>query len=313
MERLIHVAAAVIRNATGKVLIAKRAADQHQGGLWEFPGGKVEANEPVVDALARELEEELGIIPQDVEPLIQIQHHYPDKSVLLDVFEVTHFSGTAWGKEGQPIQWVKNSELENYSFPAANKPIVSACQLPKTIAITPADIKGFAQLDDFLDLAFNRSAGAVMLRLPECAQSEIEALLRSAEAFCTEKGMFFSANVSVEMGSHLSLQSVHLNAKRLRELTDRSEFSGRWLSASCHSAEELEIAVAKGLDFVTLSPVLPTGSHPTVKPIGWEGFQALVKDCPIPVFALGGLSLGQQNDARELGAQGIAAISAWLN
>ena len=106
---------------------------------------------------------------------------------------------------------------------------------------------------------------------------------------------------------------MHLSADRLKALTQRSEFSGRWLSASCHNAEELEMAVAKGLDFVTLSPVLPTGSHPKAEPIGWETFQLLVKECPIPVFALGGLSLSHQNDAREQGAQGIAAISAWLN
>lgn len=313
MGRLIHVAAAVIRNPTGEVLIAKRAADQHQGGLWEFPGGKVEGDELVVDALARELEEELGITPLDVEPLIQIQHHYSDKSVLLDVFEVTRFSGTAWGKEGQPIQWVENAELEGFSFPAANKPIVNACLLPKSIAITPADIQVFEQLDDFLHLVCNASAEAVMLRLPKCSESEVEILLRHAEVFCAEKSMFFSANVSVEVGNSLSLQSVHLSADRLKALTQRSEFSGRWLSASCHNAEELEMAVAKGLDFVTLSPVLPTGSHPKAEPIGWEAFQLLVKECPIPVFALGGLSLSHQNDAREQGAQGIAAISAWLN
>jgi len=89
----IHVAAAVIRSTDGLVLIAKRPLDKHQGGLWEFPGGKVEKGEAVEVALARELLEELGIGVTAARPLIQVRHDYPDKHVLLDVWEVTAFSG----------------------------------------------------------------------------------------------------------------------------------------------------------------------------------------------------------------------------
>ncbi|PTT03442.1 NUDIX domain-containing protein, partial [Pseudomonas sp. HMWF006] len=82
----VHVAAAVIRDDSGKVLIARRADTQHQGGLWEFPGGKVEADESVETALARELHEELGIVVGAARPLIKVHHDYPDKQVLLDVW-----------------------------------------------------------------------------------------------------------------------------------------------------------------------------------------------------------------------------------
>lgn len=84
----VHVAAAVIRDASGKILIARRADTQHQGGLWEFPGGKVEDGEAVQAALSRELQEELGIVVSAARPLIKVQHDYPDKQVLLDVWEV---------------------------------------------------------------------------------------------------------------------------------------------------------------------------------------------------------------------------------
>ncbi len=126
MVKRVHVAAAVIEDSLGQIFLAKRPDDKHQGGLWEFPGGKVEANETAAEALKRELFEEIGIEVIAAEPFIQIPYHYPDKSVLLDVFHVTSFRGDAWGKEGQSVKWVPKHQLHNYSFPAANKPILEA-------------------------------------------------------------------------------------------------------------------------------------------------------------------------------------------
>ena len=123
---LLHVAAAVIYDPAGNILIARRPDHKHKGGFWEFPGGKVEATETAADALARELLEELGIRDINAQQLIQITHHYPERSVLLDVYSVTTFSGEASGCEGQPIQWVKPDSLLEYSFPEANQPIIEA-------------------------------------------------------------------------------------------------------------------------------------------------------------------------------------------
>lgn len=122
----MHVAVGVILDDQGRVLLTKRAAAAHQGGLWEFPGGKVQADETVQSALARELLEELGIEVQRSSPLVEIQHRYADKSVLLDVHTVWQFSGTAAGLEGQPLEWVEPQDLAGYPFPAANEAIVTA-------------------------------------------------------------------------------------------------------------------------------------------------------------------------------------------
>ncbi len=122
----IHVAVGVIINASRHVLISLRGAHQHQGNCWEFPGGKVEAGEAVVDSLSRELEEELGIRAQQYEPLCQIEHRYSDKHVLLDVWWVTAISGQIEAREGQQWRWVPAQELTNYTFPAANAPILRA-------------------------------------------------------------------------------------------------------------------------------------------------------------------------------------------
>lgn len=97
----------------------------------------MEDGEAVRIALDRELQEELGIRPQAARPLIQIRHDYPDKQVLLDVWEVLAFSGEPHGAEGQPLAWVSERQLLEYEFPAANKPIVAAARLPERYLITP--------------------------------------------------------------------------------------------------------------------------------------------------------------------------------
>lgn len=122
----VHVAVGVILDGARRVLLTRRAADSHQGGLWEFPGGKVEPGETLPVALARELQEELGIRVRRSSPLLEVRHDYGDKQVLLDVHVVWEFEGQALGREGQPLAWVAGDELVQYSFPAANVPIVEA-------------------------------------------------------------------------------------------------------------------------------------------------------------------------------------------
>ena len=123
---VVHVAVGVILNDARQILLAKRPADSHQGGLWEFPGGKVEQGEALAQALIRELKEELGIDVHKNSPLLQVRHDYDDKAVLLDVCVVWEFGGVARGLEGQSLRWVEVQDLGSYNFPAANVAIVEA-------------------------------------------------------------------------------------------------------------------------------------------------------------------------------------------
>ncbi len=123
---VVHVAVGVILDADNNILITRRRDDAHQGGLWEFPGGKVEPGESLATALARELREELGIDIGPIHPLTEVRHDYGDKSVWLDVHVISSFDGEARGLEGQPLVWVSAERLQDYRFPAANVPIVSA-------------------------------------------------------------------------------------------------------------------------------------------------------------------------------------------
>lgn len=121
---LIHVAVGVITNPdTSKVLLSKRHVDSHQGGLWEYPGGKVESGESVESALSRELHEELAIEVTETAPLLVIEHDYGDKQVKLDVWHVRRFTGQEQSREGQPLCWVAAEDLDKLDFPAANDPI----------------------------------------------------------------------------------------------------------------------------------------------------------------------------------------------
>ncbi|MCP4598130.1 Nudix family hydrolase [Neptuniibacter sp.] len=323
-NKIVHVAAAAIRNADRQILIAKRPDDKHQGGLWEFPGGKVEPGEPVVEALQRELHEELGIDVIACRPLIQVPYHYPDKSVFLDVYEVSAFEGEPWGKEGQPVKWASETELESYAFPAANKPILNACLLPDSLAITPFDCSDFSDGSDkkllgFVEKALLNGAGGVMLRLDglsnvsstDTSSSKKDAIGKVRD-LCQSTGNFLSVNCSIELANALQLDAVHLTSERLVNIPERSAFYGRWLSASCHNEEQVAMALEKGVDFIFLSPVNITTSHPEARPLGWERYKEIVSQCTVPVYALGGMDLDDLNLAIESGGQGIAAISAWL-
>ena len=122
----VHVAVAVIFNARQQVLLTQRHVDSHQGGLWEFPGGKLELGESLEQALGRELREELGIVVREHHAFLSIEHDYADKRVLLDVQCVTTFEGTPAACEGQPMRWVNVADLPDYAFPKANAAIVTA-------------------------------------------------------------------------------------------------------------------------------------------------------------------------------------------
>ena len=142
----VHVAVGVITDGAGQILVARRADHLHQGGLWEFPGGKVERNETVKQALQRELEEELSIQVSACEPLLQIAHDYNDKAVLLDVWWVSRFAGAPCGRQDQPLRWVDMAEMHMLQFPAANLPILAAIE--KRIALQPDPDQGLSKSSD---------------------------------------------------------------------------------------------------------------------------------------------------------------------
>ncbi len=304
-----HVAVGVLQNAHAKILICRRHEHLHQGGLWEFPGGKVEQDEDVLHALQREFREEVGITIESAEPLIQIPFRYPDKSVLLDVFRVTAFFGEASGMEGQDIQWIATNQLNSVLFPEANRAIIHAVQLPDSYMIT-----GKSDSDeDFLSRlthSLKQGIRLVQVRDKQRSEPELIRLLEKVKVLCHEYQAQLLINSSVELATKLGV-GLHLNSQGLKKYKQRPIGQDKWLCVSVHNEEELQQANMLGADFVVLSPVLPTDSHPGAPTLGWEKFSHLVSRSSVPVFALGGMAEDTCLMARQSGAQGIAAITAF--
>ncbi|WP_297813932.1 8-oxo-dGTP diphosphatase MutT [uncultured Methylophaga sp.] len=130
----VEVAVAILLNGDNKVLTSWRQPHQHQGGLWEFPGGKREADETMLDALKREIHEELGVQVEHAEPFVRIDHDYGDKKVSLNVWLVSQFTGEPSGREGQPLRWQAVDEMQADEFPAANSAIIDALKQASLLA-----------------------------------------------------------------------------------------------------------------------------------------------------------------------------------
>lgn len=308
----LHVAAAVIENQVGEVLIARRHDHLHQGGLWEFPGGKVEQREDSFAALQRELREELGIAAETAHPLIRIPYCYPDRKVLLSVWRVTGFAGEPHGVEGQAIKWVNKERLKHYQFPAANQSIISAAQLPSTYLITP-DPGSESLWPEFLrHLEASLRSGVTLLqfRAHSLNAKNYLKLAREMVALSHQHNARVLLNADTSLMEQCDADGIHLNSHRLMAMDARSLVKDKLLAASCHNLAELRHAEAIGADFAVLSPVKSTASHPDVSAFGWQKFSALSEGCGIPLYALGGLGKDDLPDAWRNGAQGIAAIRA---
>ncbi|HEC17682.1 MAG TPA: Nudix family hydrolase [Sedimenticola sp.] len=306
---VLHVAVAVIEDGRGRVLIGRRPAHAHQGGLWEFPGGKLEPGETLSQALKREVREELGLEVRAHRPLIRITHHYPDRSVLLDAHRVTSFTGAAEGREGQPLAWVRPEELGRYPLPPADGPIAMALQLPDRYLITGADPADRGTFLGRLERALEGGIGLVQLRARSLPADEFRRLAEAALGLCRRYGARLLLNASPGLARALGADGVHLSARQLGGLRKRPPGGGLLVAASCHNAAELARAAGLGLDFAVLSPVLPTASHPQARPLGWERFSDLAGEALLPVYALGGMRVGMIARAQDSGAQGIAGIS----
>lgn len=323
-QKPLQVAAAVIKNPAGQILILLRDKSLHQGGLWEFPGGKIEPGETPLQALARELKEELDIVVTTAMPLITVSHQYPDLAVQLHVYLVEDFSGVAKGCEGQPLLWVAAEDLNDYSFPSANQPIITAARLPAYYAIL--DDADEALLIENLQKILNKGVRLIQARLKRLSSEAVNVFLAQAYPLCKQRGALLLINSAVKLTEqgHVfndmelvrtemakAIDGIHLTSQHLMAKSRRPA-NIKWLSASCHNQEELQHAQQIGVDFVVLAPVLATQSHPDVNPLGWTQFRHLVSLTNQPVYALGGMTQASLTAAQEAGGQGIAAIRAFL-
>ena len=312
-----EVVAAVITDARGRILLARRTEGRDLAGLWEFPGGKREPGETPEAALARELREELGIDVRIDDHLITVPQAYAAKRLHLDVRRVSRWTGIPRGLEGQALAWVPPDKLPGYAMPPADIPVVAALLQPDRYAISPpwgmsptegqpeaAAASWIAGLDATLAAGVKR----IQARLPGVAPELQRRLVADAAKRCRTAGAELLVNADLALAQEFGI-GLHLRAAQLAGLAERPALApGAALAASCHHAEDLAHAARLGCDFAVVGAVKATATHPGQPGIGWEAFARLREGVSLPIYALGGLGPADLDDARRHGAQGIAAI-----
>ncbi len=312
--KCIHVAVGALQDRHGRILVARRPDCSHQGGLWEFPGGKLELEEGLAEGLNRELLEELGIRVVSFEPLIRIHHEYADRRVLLDVHRILDYTGEPHGREGQPLRWVHPRDMDPDAFPAADRSIINALRLPDRMLITGTDPNRKYEFLERLERALEAGIRLVQLRAADLPLNVYAGLAEHVGRYCVEHaaGLLLNGPEGAweAAGTMAGVSGLHLPARHLAALARRPAGSNVLVGASCHNQRELARAADLGLDYALLSPIKPTASHPGVTELGWERFSALADKAALPVFALGGMGLEDIYLAKHHGGQGIAAIGA---
>jgi 8-oxo-dGTP diphosphatase len=301
----IEVVAAVIQRPDGAFLLAQRPAGKLYAGYWEFPGGKVEPGEPLQEAIARELHEELGIEVRRSYPWITRVFTYPHGTVRLNFFRILGWAGEPHPREAQEaIAWQRlDGELVAPMLPA-NGPVLAALALPVEYAITDAARLGVSQMLAHLERRLAAGLRLVQVREPGLSAEERNGFTRGVLARAKVYGCKVLTKEPFE-----GADGLHVTASQLKNLSSRT--SGL-MAASCHTREELEHAMRLELDFVVLGPVKPTASHPGAAPLGWAAFARLAAGASIPVYAIGGLRRDDRDEAMRAGGQGVAMISgAW--
>ncbi|HEY0660881.1 MAG TPA: Nudix family hydrolase [Lysobacter sp.] len=306
-QPVVEVVAGVIRDARGRILLARRTEGRDLAGLWEFPGGKREPEESPEAALVRELYEELGIQVEPGAPLINVPQAYPHKRLRLDVHEVRAWHGHLRGLEGQALAWVPPHKLPSYAMPPADRPVVAALLQPDRYLVTPEPGTDDARWLAMLARALVGGACRVQLRAPALDPTRWHRLATAAVEHCRAAGVEVLLNGDVELALQLGV-GVHLRAAQLAALRERPVPASVVLAASCHDVTELRAAQALDCDFAVVGAIRPTPTHPGAPAIGWPGFAALRESVSLPIYAIGGLATEDIAEARRHGGQGIAAI-----
>lgn len=316
-DRFIHVVAGLIRHPhePEKIFITRRKKGKHLEDLWEFPGGKLEPGEPRFHALKRELEEEIGIRVHSALPFQSVFHRYKEKNIFLDVWEVMSYSGRAGGREGQEVSWVSVENLQKYSFPEADIPILNALALPAELLITPdmpeQHEESFVQ--QFDQLMQSHSYPLVQFRSHHLDDKTYAAVSAKLNKICSE----YRSQLIISRPSMKSLRSKlfvdyewrHLNSSILQSLKSRPFDEEIKMSASCHDKEEIKMADRLGCNFALLSTVRETASHPGRKAKGWFQIKRMIQRSTLPIYTLGGVRRKDLSISRFQGAIGVAGIS----
>ena len=314
-RKVVEVAVGVLLREDGRFMLGSRPAGKPYSGYWEFPGGKLEIGETVAEALARELNEEVGITldphdPHAVRPWCTIEHVYPHAHVRLHFMRVVAWQGEPTGCEGQNLRWVALHEAAPAPLLPAALPCLHWLELPAVLGLSQASTLGIGAFLARLDRALANGLRFVELREPGMSLADFGRLFDAT----LERTRAAGAKLVVHSAHGLDwahrADGVHLSAADFAALSARPELP--IVGVSVHSRAEIDRAAALKLDYAVLGHVLDTPSHPDQPALGWDAFAALVRDAGLPVYAIGGLDSTLIEPAQSLGAHGVALMrAAW--
>ena len=311
----IDVAAGLILRPDGQLLLGQRPAGKPWEGWWELPGGKLEPGETALQALARELKEELDIDVTEATPWVTYVHEYPKTIVRLAFCRVTGWNGEPRGVENQQLAWVTPGHpLPVGPVLPATEPPLRWLQLPNQYLLSRVRESGGLQA--WLPQLQNALAqGVKLVQFREPGWHDDEALdafrkvleaCHAAGARCLLNSAHPASWLDLADGLHLRSNDAHSNSAADDAKAMRA--AGKLLGVSAHNAADLARTAALGADFAVLGHVLETPSHPGEPGLGWPAFERLNREAGLPVFAIGGQSAATLKTAMQHGAHGVAGM-----
>ena len=303
-QRITEVAVAIFIKPDGSFLLSSRPEGKPYPGYWEFPGGKIEAGETVLQAMKRELMEELNVAITKAAPWFSFMMHYTHATVRLHCWRVSEWHGDIQGLEGQQFEWQRLDAITVAPTLPGCAPIFKALALPTTYAITNASEAGVANYLRQLECALANGLKLIQVREKNMPADVLRSFASEVVSLARVRGAKVLVNGDENLARGVGADGVHLAGMQLQGCMVRPDFA--LVGASTHDREEIKRAAELKLDFVVLGAVKATLSHPGEKPMGWERFATIVEAAPLPVFALGGLSAADMHDAIFHGAHGVA-------
>jgi len=301
----VNVSVAILINADYQVLLGQRPFPKSWEGWWEFPGGKIKKNETFVDALYREIYEEIGIKITKFKKWVTRQYSYDNLDVTLQFFKVYKWDGEITPKENQKLVWTNLKNPNVSPILPANLFIQNAFDLPSYYAITNLSESPKKLFLKQLQEKIDNGLEMIQIREKDISFEELKKFSKEVIKICKPQGVKVIINSYINLAHELKADGVHLTSKDLNSIKKIPQ--NLIVSASCHTQKDIDIAEKIKIHFIVLSTVKKTLSHPDMKPMGWNKFRKIANKVNIPIYALGGLGIEDYQIALENGAIGIAS------
>jgi 8-oxo-dGTP diphosphatase len=299
----IEVVVGIIHNSNNEVFIAKRQKNQFMSDYWELPGGKVEPGEDHVNAIKRELFEETGITVKNCKLVQKIQHIYPEKTINLSVYSIDDYLGGPVGFEGQEITWSSADKFKNFKLLPTMWRIIHKFSLPKFYWITPDN----HQSDKVFNECKKRLSNGIKFIQLRSKTSLDTTYIEKIHRLCRENQAKLILNTPNKTFNE-TCDGWHLSSLELMSLKERPVIEEKLIGASTHGIDEALHAENISADYISLSPIEKTLTHPNSIPLGWKDASDIIEKCNLPVFLLGGMNKELVEKALSIGAQGVAGI-----